>query len=145
MKLLAKQINERIKEIESDEKYALMESGYNSKNMAIQGIKFGAIDYYPPKPKVQINPSSHEKAIEFLQEEGLVEVTPAKGWEDRFAIINGSIIDTMTGENCDDIFTIGQTPARCVSRLERKVTLNQAMNLLQPQIGNGEIRALLEG
>lgn len=144
LKIIHKELTALIKDIEGEEKMELQESGYSKKNMAIDGQKFGDLTYYEPKPKVEIRPEKKTDALLFLQDEGLAELNPCKGWDERFAIVGQSIVDKNTGENCDDLFYIGQTPGRCVSKLDRGVTVDAVVQALQPKIGQVDVRYFLE-
>ena len=56
------------------------------------------ISYASARPYVL--PGMEREAMERLRDAGLVEEVPAKGWEARYEMVGGSVVDRETGELC---------------------------------------------
>ncbi len=63
--------------------------------------KVGEIGLSYSKEKVTIDPNNRKAAMNILEELGLTEQIPVKGWESHFEMIGGQIMSKDTGEVVD--------------------------------------------
>lgn len=103
--VLEKRIKERLDEVKSEERQALME-GFSAthcdrKALMVGDTKVGEIVISLSTPKPIIKPECMSEALRALDEAGLVDLTPSKGWEDAFALVGDSVVWKDTGEVCD--------------------------------------------
>lgn len=78
------------------ERYA--EDGTDRKAILVGGEKVGEVGISYSKPAPFIYAEQMPAALEFLRQVGLVQETPAKGWENQFDLIGGQVVYKPTGE-----------------------------------------------
>lgn len=105
LKGLQKKVKARLDVLEADAKDEVLqgyiENGTDRRSLIINGEKVGEIGLSYSKPKAAIKPGYEWVALEYLEGVNLVSKVPSKGWEDRFTLVDGSVVDMFTGEVCD--------------------------------------------
>lgn len=110
LRVLKKQIEERLDDLEGDVKQDLLNAYENSSgsvdsfNIRVAGMKVGKAGLRLPGLKATIIPGRDDAALEFLEAHGLTELRPIKGWQDRFTNVGGEAVYAETGEICDAIY-----------------------------------------
>lgn len=142
---LAKVVNDHVKDLKSEAKGYLAEvaqsTGADRIPIIVGNEKVGqiSITYNNASPY----PLGNE-GMDYLRQCGLVEEKPARGWEKRFQLIAGKVIDNITGEEVSDLFGwMPRSPKTTAVTGCKPQDVAQAFNALQlPDI---KATALLEG
>lgn len=77
---------------------AYAEDGTDRKAILVGGEKVGEVGISYSKAGPYIYAERMAEAMGFLRQVGLVQETPAKGWEQRFELIGGRVVYKPTGE-----------------------------------------------
>lgn len=85
-------------EARADLMEAFAENGTDRKAILVGGEKVGEVGISYSKAAPFIFADRMDEAIAFLRQEGLVEESPAKGWEQSFDLIGGEVVYKPTGE-----------------------------------------------
>lgn len=113
LKVLKKQIQERLDELEFGIKQELLEAYENSDgdvdsfNVRVAGLKVGKATLALPTLRASLAPGKEAEAIEFLREHGLTEEKPVNGWQNSFVNVGGEAVYQETGEVCEGIVLQG--------------------------------------
>ena len=115
LKVLKKQIDARIKDLESSLKHQLIEAydetGIDRMVLMVGGMEVGKASVVPSKMAPQIIPGKEKEALSFLQSVGLTDVVASKNWEESFVNVGGKCVHQATGEICDAIdFGVSKAP-----------------------------------
>ena len=110
LRVLKKQIEERLDDLEGEVRMDLLNAYENSEgdidsfNIRVAGMKVGKAGLRVPGYKAAIVPGRDADALAFLEAHGLTEQRPIKGWQDRFTNVGGEAVYAETGEICDGIY-----------------------------------------
>lgn len=102
---LAMRIKPQLNELKDSARQSLLEAqsadGTDRRAIMVGGTKVGEVSVSYSKPEPYIMADRRKDAIECLEELGLVDKVPAKGWESHFTYAGGRVICTDTGETVD--------------------------------------------
>ena len=99
-----KKLEPIVKDHEGIARQALLElcgeTGCDRRPIVIDGEKVGEVGVSFTKAQAIIDPSREGEALDFLEQFGLVEKVPAKGWHDAFARVGNDVVHKESGEIC---------------------------------------------
>ena len=146
LKAIEHQMKPIKEELEGDARRGLMErfgeDGTDRRAIIAGGQKVGEVGISYNKPRPYIYKDREAEALDYLESIGLVERTPAKGWESHFKNAGGYVICTDTGEMVDSIGWQGKEPKNAAIRGCEPEEVREA---LRAQLQGGDELALLEG
>lgn len=126
--VLSKRIKARLDELNGSARQALLE-GYGTNQcdrraVLVRGEKVGEVGISYGKAHPYIKPECAEQALRELDELGLVEVVPAKGWEDHFAEgVDHEVFCKDTGTVCDWAMWVPKQAKSASVRIKDKDTM----------------------
>lgn len=130
---LSKTVNDHLKDLKNEAKGYLMETNaqtgadripvlVGSEKVGQIGITYNTAAPYP----------YGVEGMAYLRQCGLVEEKPARGWETRFELIAGKVIDKQTGEDVSDMFGwMPRSPKTCAVTGCKPQDVAKAFNSLQ--------------
>lgn len=102
---LKKRLEPIVREREGIARQALLEvygeTGCDRRPICVDNEKVGEVGISFTKAQAMIDPAREGEALDFLEQLGLVEKVPAKGWQDAFALVGGDVVHKESGEICD--------------------------------------------
>ena len=141
---LEKRIKAMLDDAKQQAKYKLMDSYQNSgvdrKAILIDGSKVGdvSISYSTAKPIPK--PGCMAEFTEYLDQAGLVERVPVKGWEKRFTNAGDSVIDRESGEIVE---CMCWEPSRPKSAAVRGCKSDEVLSAMQGKLKQSDPLTLL--
>lgn len=103
--VLERRIRQRLDDDKDEERQELLENFADThcdrKALMVGDAKVGEVAVSFATAKPVIKPECQALALAELDEMGLAELVPAKGWEDGFALVGGDVVRKDTGEVCD--------------------------------------------
>lgn len=146
LEALYKRVKVALDDLKGEMKDELMELnsdyGVDRKKIICNGLPVGEIGISYSTPKPYIKPGKEVEAMKFLERVGLVETTPAKGWEKDFVNVGGNILFVHTGEFVDFLDWQPSVPKTASVRGCKPEVVLEAM---QHQITGETFIGLLEG
>lgn len=118
------------------------EDGTDRKAILVGGEKVGEVGISYSKAAPYIYREQMADALEFLRQVGLVQETPAKGWEEQFDLIGGKVVYKPTGEVVE---WAGWNPKAAKSAAVRGCKPEDVMRALGPRLQSMDAVALLDG
>ena len=125
---------------ENMDRYA--ENGTDRKAILVGGEKVGEVGISYSKPAPFIYAEQMPAALEFLRQVGLVQETPAKGWENQFALIGGRVVCKPTGEVVE---WAGWNPKAAKTAAVRGCKPEDVLRAFGNRIASVDAIALLDG
>lgn len=146
LKAIEHQMKPIKEELEGDARRGLMErfgeDGTDRRAIIAGGQKVGEVGISYSKPRPFIYQDRTEQALDYLEGLGLVDRSPAKGWESHFKRAGEYVICVDTGEMVDFIGWQGKEPKNAAIRGCEPEEVREA---LRAQLQSGDALALLEG
>lgn len=84
-------------------KTAMEQAGEEHHQVPVGGRKVFQLVMGYSEPAPYIDPDMRDEAMAFLRDQGLTEEVPKKGWEDRFVLRDGTVVNVDTGDTSDAI------------------------------------------
>ena len=146
LKAVTAQAKPKLDELTAQARNDLMgryaKDGTDRRAILANGQKVGEVGISYSNPKPFIYADREEEALDFLEERGLVERSPAKGWEKHFAFVAGKVVCTDTGE---EVEWAGWQAKEPKSADVRGCKPQEVLEAIAPKLQGQSIFALLEG
>lgn len=143
---LEKRVKPALEDAKSDARAEIMgayaENGTDRKAILVGGEKVGEVGISYSKAAPYIYAEQMTAAIDFLRQVGLVQETPAKGWEQSFDLIGGKVVYKPTGEVVE---WAGWNPKSAKTAAVRGCKPEDVMRAFGPRLASVDAVALLEG
>lgn len=121
---------------------AFAEDGTDRRAILVGGEKVGEVGVSYSKAAPFIYRERMADAMEFLRQVGLIEESPAKGWETKFDLIGGQVVYKPTGEVVD---WAGWQPRAAKGASVRGCKPEDVMRAFGPRLLSVDATALLDG
>ena len=146
LKAITAQAKPQLDELTAQARNDLMgrfsKDGTDRRAILANGVKVGEVGISYTTPKPFIYEDMMQQACDFLADYGLVERTPAKGWEKHFALVGGKVVFKETGEEVD---WAGWQPKEPKTAAVRGCRPQDVLDAMAPVLQGQSITALLEG
>ena len=143
---LDKRIKPALDDAKSEARQSLMDAfaqdGTDRRAILVGGEKVGEIGVSYSKAAPYIYREQMDKALDFLRQVGLVQETPAKGWEQSFDLIGGKVVYKPTGEVVE---WAGWNPKAAKTAAVRGCKPEDVMRAFGPRLASVDAVALLDG
>lgn len=141
-----KRLAPALKEAKDEARQDLMErcaqDGTDRRAILVGGEKVGEVGISYSKAAPFIYKERMADALDFLRQVGLVEESPAKGWESDFELIGGNVVYKPTGEVVD---WAGWSPKAAKTAAVRGCKPEDVARAFGPRLAGVDAVALLEG
>lgn len=143
---LDKRVTPALKDAKDEARAEIMdayaENGTDRKAILVGGEKVGEVGISYSKPAPFIYAEQMPAALEFLRQVGLVQETPAKGWENQFDLIGGQVVYKPTGEVVE---WAGWNPKAAKTAAVRGCKPEDVLRAFGNRIASVDAIALLDG
>lgn len=118
------------------------EDGTDRKAILVGGEKVGEVGISYSRPAPFIYAEQMPAAMDFLRKVGLVQETPAKGWEQQFDLIGGNVVYKPTGEVVE---WAGWNPKAAKTAAVRGCKPEDVARAFGPRLASVDAVAFLDG
>lgn len=135
-----------LKDAKDDARRELMErfseDGTDRKAIVVGGEKVGEVGMSYSKAAPFVYADRMPEALDFLRSVGLVQESPAKGWEQHFDVVAGQVVYKPTGEVVE---WAGWQPKAAKSAAVRGCRPEDVLRAFGARISGVDVAGLLEG
>ena len=144
--VIDRRIRAELEELKSGMREDVLESARGGesdrKPILVGDVKVGEVGASYSKPRPYIHADQMDRAIAYLDELGLTEKVPAKGWESHFSNVGGRVFHTDTAEV---VTWAGWEPSRPNGASLRGFKDEDVLSAFGPRLASTDPLSLMEG